>query len=342
LSSHALATLKFEVELQVKYHLCDCSTNDGCGCCDGYAGELEDAGDPMKLPTACQPAPCDIDNSNKAKGWDCKCKPEYSGSIYWEGATPKGTCTVAPCEVDNSDKQPGPQCRCEDGYYGNITWRNSSAEGPCLPAPCKALIPNSTGRGTDCKCKSGYAGQISGVLEGAILDLRVGSECLWGWDCFQAFVVLAWLVSKERSPGMARMRKDGFEATWEDDGTQTLEKDILVTLCGEVQEQYQTVSPMTAEGDTPLERVRIVAARPAPCDIEGSNFQKGPDCSCADGFSGSVRWFKDESRGVCKPAPCSIQNSNMEPGTRCRCKPGFEGNITWQGPTVSGRCEPVA
>ena len=29
-----------------------------------------------------------------------------------------------------------------------------------------------------------------GVLEGAILDLRVGSECLWGWDCFQAFVVL--------------------------------------------------------------------------------------------------------------------------------------------------------
>ena len=161
LSSHALATLKFEVELQVKYHLCDCSTNDGCGCCDGYAGELEDDGDPMKLPTACQPAPCDIDNSNKAKGWACKCKPEYSGSIYWEGATPKGTCTVAPCEVDNSDKQPGPQCRCLDGYYGNITWRNSSAEGPCLPAPCKALIPNSTGRGTDCKCKSGYAGQIS-------------------------------------------------------------------------------------------------------------------------------------------------------------------------------------
>ena len=40
-----------------------------------------------------------------------------------------------------------------------------------------------------------------------------------------------------------------------------VDQDILVTLCGEVQEQYLTVSPMTAEGDTPLERVRIVAAR---------------------------------------------------------------------------------
>ncbi|CAE7024877.1 GALNT12, partial [Symbiodinium sp. CCMP2456] len=155
LSSHAFATLNFRVELQADYQLCECSANSGCDCCDGYAGKLGDE------PTACEPALCNVENSNEAKGWDCACKSGYTGSISWQGTTPQGTCALAPCEVEHSDKQPGPKCRCMDGYHGSITWSNSSAEGRCLPVPCEGVISNSTGSGPGCKCQDGFAGLIT-------------------------------------------------------------------------------------------------------------------------------------------------------------------------------------
>lgn len=105
----------------------------GCGCKDGYSGEISwEGSSPIG---SCKPSPCSVTNSNQVDGPDCSCLDGYQGSISWEGRNHFGTCTAAPCTVLHSDLAAGPDCHCLPGFYGEIRWQGSNVEGECLPSP---------------------------------------------------------------------------------------------------------------------------------------------------------------------------------------------------------------
>ncbi|CAE7695748.1 N [Symbiodinium sp. CCMP2456] len=373
LSSHASAVLKLKVEFQAKYQLCDCSTNNGCDCCDGYTGELGDDWDQLNLSTACEPAPCNINNSNKAKGWDCACLPQYVGSISWKGSTPKGTCSVAPCEVENSNRQAGPQCKCMDGYRGQVTWSNSSAEGQCLPAACEDRVPNSTGRGLDCKCQSGFAGQIrwNGSRPRGSCDpvpckiLNSNRRAGPGCACLDAFI------------GSIFWTGAHAEGTCEPASCE----DILHSTGRGAECRCQN----GFAGNITWKRGKAAGScEPAPCHVKNSNRKPGRDCSCSDAFVGNISWTGPHAEGACKPkplpckdsiphsygespeclcqdgfkgvtpvvtgvrmlkhcrpAPCDVAGSNKLQGLACACGRGHFGHVRWEGDNAEGACRPL-
>jgi len=88
-----------------------------------------------------------------------------------------------------------------------------------------------------------------------------------------------------------------------------------------------------------------------PSRLPFLNHIDGPECDCADGYSGKVTWGDDGlgwstdgegwdgpekyggSQGSlywkCFEATCNITNSNHKNGPGCDCAKGYFGNVTW-------------
>ena len=96
--------------------------------CEGDSVVLGDDG-------RCRKAPCNVPNSNRQGGSDCRCKDGFAGSITWSKGKPSGACTPAPCRVHNSEGL-GLNCKCRDSFIGDITWHEDAPRGTCTPVPC--------------------------------------------------------------------------------------------------------------------------------------------------------------------------------------------------------------
>lgn len=114
---------------------CDIANSDQqagkCRCLDGYDGKIEWFAD--RAVGLCLPAVCDVQHSNQAAGRACACKDGYTGTITWSGKKPQGVCVPAPCDIANSTKEAGPLCKCADGFTGAITWDKDVPSGKCKP-----------------------------------------------------------------------------------------------------------------------------------------------------------------------------------------------------------------
>eukprot|EP00435_Cladocopium_sp_Y103_P020338 s2119_g4.t5 len=165
-----------------------------CRCLDGFRGSLRVTNVSFSGPhpslwdmperqseaqTAdCEPAPCNVENSNQVPGLSCQCLDGFTGSITWSEDAAAGSCEPSPCRIENSNKQDGLECRCLDGYNGKITWEGPVPSGTCTAVPCK--VPHSDfAAGPDCQCLPGFYGQISWMgtqPEGECLPLPLCSE----------------------------------------------------------------------------------------------------------------------------------------------------------------------
>ena len=174
----------------------------GCNCTDGYHGTVQprdatpddfavDASTTMVLEGDCQPAPCNIENSNRVPAFGCKCLDGYFGEIVWTGPVAKGKCRPMPCNIANSNRKDGPECRCLDGYYGTILWKGEEPLGTCAAVPCK--VPNSDfAAGADCQCLPGFYGQIKWNGN------KTKGECLPQPACSSHVVHVTWLKARLR------------------------------------------------------------------------------------------------------------------------------------------------
>lgn len=151
--------------------------------------EDDDAEEDYVLEGSCQPAPCNVENSNKAPGWDCGCKDGYSGKISWEGPIAIGSCQPSACSVPNSNQVDGPNCSCLDGYQGNISWEGPNHFGTCAAVPC-SVLHSDLAAGPDCHCLPGFYGQIR--WQGS----RVEGECLPLPTCSKHVIHVTWLLSR--------------------------------------------------------------------------------------------------------------------------------------------------
>ena len=89
--------------------------------------------------------PCNIPNSNRKDGPECRCLDGYNGTISWKGEEPLGTCTAVSCKIPNSDFAAGADCQCLPGFYGQIKWNGNKTKGECLPQPaCSSNVVHVT------------------------------------------------------------------------------------------------------------------------------------------------------------------------------------------------------
>ena len=132
---------------------------------------------------------CEVVNSDKLPGTDCRCSDGFKGEISWDGPHPKGNCTEAPCHTRHSGGL-GLNCRCSDGFEGEIFWKKDEAYGSCRPAQCRVENSNKL-PGLQCKCLNFYTGQIR--WDGLCAPLRCeghgvndvdgpGCECKGGYN----------------------------------------------------------------------------------------------------------------------------------------------------------------
>ncbi|CAK9069097.1 unnamed protein product [Durusdinium trenchii] len=178
----------------------------GCGCKDGCVGTVHvkrqvnqtwDDWDEKLLSEVfydalegrCEPAPCDIENSNHESGQACRCRAGYYGAITWNGSMPDGRCKPAPCYIPNSNQESGLSCRCMDGYEGKISWSDDQPSGTCVATPCQ--VPNSDfAAGPGCRCLPGFYGQIT--WQGNTVE----GECLPLPACAASVVHTTWLQAQ--------------------------------------------------------------------------------------------------------------------------------------------------
>ena len=137
-----------------------------CKCKDMFVGHISWEG-----PVAhgeCKPAPCDVPNSNKKPGPDCRCLYGFSGDFYMRnwGTKVEGHCIALSCEGKFSNQKYGPNCACADGYNGTVvqyanwhTHEGALVADNCLPAACD--VDGSIGDGLECRCRDGFQGQIT-------------------------------------------------------------------------------------------------------------------------------------------------------------------------------------
>ena len=87
--------MKLHVELMTDHHWCHCEKSIGCQCCDGYMSASVDS-QSAQIYGACEPAPCDIPNSNRLPGLNCQCLHGFVGALTWKGSEVSGWCTPPP------------------------------------------------------------------------------------------------------------------------------------------------------------------------------------------------------------------------------------------------------
>ena len=118
----------------------------GCRCSDGFTGSVVEANHTVRIDDEwedegwteksyealvghCEPAPCNVQNSNRLFGLICKCLPGYTGKLTWAGAKVFGACTLLPCVGKNLNRMAGPQCRCVNGFRGSVRAKNITDKG---------------------------------------------------------------------------------------------------------------------------------------------------------------------------------------------------------------------
>mmetsp|Transcript_34400 Transcript_34400/g.73277 ORF Transcript_34400/g.73277 Transcript_34400/m.73277 type:complete len:930 (-) Transcript_34400:167-2956(-) len=194
-------------------------------CVDGYKATVDSlkCEDSDFLPSGfqCEPAPCDVEGSNKLPGKKCACTKGFYGTISWKGEVPEGKCEASPCEVDNAKHKDG-KCTCNDGFKGDLEWVKDTIHGKCEPAPCN--VENSDKKsGTECQCLPGFSGTISwtgSTAEGVCKpvecnvensNMKPGSDCA----CAKGYVgKVVWDGAKLSSKSKCADAKKALE-DWE-------------------------------------------------------------------------------------------------------------------------------
>ena len=303
----------------------------------------------------CEPAECNITNSNMKLGKECACNYGFFGEISWVGPIASGECTARTCYGSlGSNQIKGPDCGCTDEYvFHSIHLYYYNSWSPvCEPAPC--TIENSTKRpGPNCRCSDGYNGTIrfkKGVAEGschpASCDITNSNRKL-GTDCackYGFYGSILW-DGPEANGECIRRKCRQAEGSNLKDGPECGCKD---GFAGET-EEVDTPTCEFAHAEDRRSQCREFwiheiwpTCEPAPCRIENSNGAAGPKCGCQDGYSGAIIWNGSRPEGSCQPSICNIPFSNQAPGPACQCLDGFGGQVRWRGAAISGECVPSA
>ncbi|CAK8989926.1 Neurogenic locus notch homolog protein 1 (Notch 1) [Cleaved into: Notch 1 extracellular truncation (NEXT) [Durusdinium trenchii] len=335
-------------------------TGPQCECENGFAGKIVWKGD--SADGMCTPAPCQVPNSNMKPGSQCKCLEWYTGKIHWQGAVADGRCSPRKCVGKHLNGKDGPDCACADGYSGTVrpakirnrAFYTEAVEAMCEAAPCH--IQHSNGEpGPACRCAEGFNGSIvwngstpSGRCEALPCNIENSNmipgpkcHCLYGFEG-----TITWKGSKAIGP-CKPWPCEGDGVNGEPGPNCSCRAGFNGTTRATTKEELREVADDTSwyGGGTTWKKVaRDVfqgECHPIPCDIQNSNKEAGPNCSCRHGFSGSIVWNGSAPTGSCEIAACNISNSNMKPGPECKCKDGFTGTIHWHGAEAYGSCTAI-
>lgn len=295
-----------------------CST-----CHDGYMQEGE----------VCSAAPCNVSGSNMLPGLECACLDQNEGKISWSGPVHFGRCSPR-CRCDNGRPATG----CTEGQTSCISCNNGfhMVVEQCLP---QCSCPNGRSDVFGCRfpnqtlcetCNLGYelnhaqchpTCSCQNGQPDAICDSINETKCSFCNDGF----TLDGKVCRPAECDVPYSIKTN---------TNECECDLLQGMDGTLQWNGDRV-----DGRCHAVNCSILGATQG-VPLAGS----GPDCSCAPGFAGTVKLYKEAGQvkalTSCKQVPC-MPFAEFLDGT-CRCKRGFAGeNIMWNLSSWSGQCRRV-
>ncbi|CAE7890580.1 unnamed protein product, partial [Symbiodinium microadriaticum] len=328
-----------------------------CGCKDGFNGSVIEKkvtdDSLMVLHPNCEPAVCDIENSNKEPGPNCRCSDSYTGWIGWNGTVPIGRCEPAECNITNSNMKLGKECACNYGFFGEISWVGPIASGECTARTCYGSLGSNQIKGPDCGCTDEYV----------FHSIHLYYYNSWSPVCEPAPCTIE---NSTKRPGPNCRCSDGYNGTIRfkkgvaEGSCHPASCDItnsnrkLGTDCACKYGFYGSIlwDGPEANGECIRRKCR---------QAEGSNLKDGPECGCKDGFAGETEevdtptcefahaedrrsqcreFWIHEIWPTCEPAPCRIENSNGAAGPKCGCQDGYSGAIIWNGSRPEGSCQP--